>query len=474
TTFHQTVAGLAIARRLKAWDDPPVVVFGGANCEGEMGSQLARSFPWIDYVCTGEGDLVVPDFIEALLGGGDPPPADGIVSGSSSGMTLPALVEDMDGLPYPDFDDYFAQAAELPLAPPVRASIETARGCWWGAKHHCTFCGLNGLTMPFRSKSPDRVFDEVMRIGRRYDTARVDAVDNILDLRYVETLFPRLAEADYRPALFFETKANLTHRQLRLLRAGGVESLQPGIESLSDQVLTLMRKGCTAQQNVRLLRWCAELDVEAWWNVIYGFPGEDPDEYARMADLIPLIAHLQPPRFVGPIRLDRFSPYHSEPGAFGIDAVRPAPAYREVFPVGDAELERLAYYFDFDANGAGSACDPGSYVEPTRDAIREWLRAAPTARLDAVSLGDAVLVLDDRPCARQPSHVLTGAAAAVHELADSPRTTESLVRELRDGYAEPEVEDALAALVNARLVWPSGDRNLTLAVFRNRDPDGGA
>ena len=35
---------------------PPVIVFGGANCEGEMGLQMLRSFPWIDYVCCGESD----------------------------------------------------------------------------------------------------------------------------------------------------------------------------------------------------------------------------------------------------------------------------------------------------------------------------------------------------------------------------------------------------------------------------------
>src|SRR5262249_13526473 len=53
TTFHQTCACLAMARRIKAAPNPPVVVFGGANCEGEMGLQMIRSFPWIDFICSG-------------------------------------------------------------------------------------------------------------------------------------------------------------------------------------------------------------------------------------------------------------------------------------------------------------------------------------------------------------------------------------------------------------------------------------
>src|SRR4030088_2803215 len=60
TTFHQTCASLAVAKRLKALPEPPLIVFGGANCEGEMGLQLLQSFPWIDYVCCGESDISVP------------------------------------------------------------------------------------------------------------------------------------------------------------------------------------------------------------------------------------------------------------------------------------------------------------------------------------------------------------------------------------------------------------------------------
>ena len=63
--------------------------------------------------------------------------------------------------------------------------------------------------------------------------------------------------------------------------------LQPGIESLSTPILLLMRKGVTAFQNVRLLKWCAEYGIHVFWNVIYGFWGELPEEYARLARLTP-------------------------------------------------------------------------------------------------------------------------------------------------------------------------------------------
>ena len=47
--------------------DPPVIMFGGGNCEGEMGLQMIRSFPWVDYVSTGEADISLPLLLERIL-----------------------------------------------------------------------------------------------------------------------------------------------------------------------------------------------------------------------------------------------------------------------------------------------------------------------------------------------------------------------------------------------------------------------
>ena len=135
-------------------------------------------------------------------------------------------------------------------------------------------------------------------------------VDNILDLRYIDTLFPRLAESGLDLDLFYEVKANLRYDQLVKMRRAGVRAIQPGLESLSNEVLRLMDKGCTALQNIQLLRWCQELGIEAAWNILAGFPGEPPAEYEKMARLVPLLTHLTPPCSCAQVRLDRFSPFH--------------------------------------------------------------------------------------------------------------------------------------------------------------------
>ena len=163
----------------------------------------------------------------------------------------------------------------------------------------------------------------------------------ILPHRFFESLLPRLARADLGLTIFYEVKSNLTYHQIELLASAGVRLLQPGIESLSTPILRLMRKGVTGFQNLRLLKWAAELGVDVAWNLLYDFPGEDKGEYTQMAALVPLISHLQPPHAgCRRVRIDRFSPLFSDKDRFGHKSLSPYPAYETVFGLPPERLSR--------------------------------------------------------------------------------------------------------------------------------------
>jgi len=473
TTFHQTCACLAVAEALKRRPDPPTIIFGGANCEGEMGLQLLRSFPVIDYVCTREGDAVFPEFLGRLLREGNPSPPPGILrQGETAGLTTPDMVRDLDSLPIPDYADYFARLEQSPLAPKLRVDllIETSRGCWWGAKHHCTFCGLNGETMEFRSKSARRAFEEMQQLVETYGITRISCVDNILDVRFIPVLFPRLAASGLDLELFYEVKANLRQEQIALMRAGGVRSVQPGIESFSNQVLRLMNKGCTGLQNIQLLRWCEEYGIMPAWNLLSGFPGEDPEEYTRTAELLPLLNHLQPPSSCSPIRLDRFSPFFTQTERFGLRRLRPAPAYYYVYPFGRRELARLAYFFDFDYPDGRR---PFDYTTGVKRAIDDWytvrnpsMKPEEYAKLDATIVADDVLIADTRPCAPVSSRLVTGTEADVLLRCDTSQTVAGLARQTK--MQEADIRLALGSLRTSKLVVEMEDHYTSLPVLRNR------
>ncbi len=474
TTFHQTCACLALARRLKKSPVPPLVVLGGANCEGEMGLQMIRAFPWIDFVCTGEGDEAFPALVERELGGTRSGPIPGILERGATELSSPQRVRDLDHLPYPDFTDYFDRLRGSALAGDIEPEllIETGRGCWWGAKQHCTFCGLNGETMAFRSKTPERAYRELVHLAGTYGLRKIEAVDNILDPRYIHTLFPRLAASGLALELFYEVKANLRFEQLELMRGGGLTAIQPGIESFSNQVLRLMRKGCTKLQNLQLLRWCAELGISVAWNLLAGFPGESPAEYEATARLIPLITHLDPPAACTPIRLDRFSPFFGEPEALGVTRLRPAPAYYYVFPLTRRELAHLAYYFDFDYIDGRS---PREYLGGVHREVQQWwtLRGGgeeERPRFDAVFTGEGFRLWDTRTVAGRREETLSGLDAELLFLCDSAQTPASLARRLEASADEQEIRSRLAHFVYRSQMIEDEGHYLSLPVFRNRPP----
>jgi ribosomal peptide maturation radical SAM protein 1 len=468
STFHQTCCCLAVAKLLKETENPPAVIFGGANCEGEMGLELIRSFPWIDYICTGEGDDVVPEFLERYIRHNDPEPPYGILrQGFADALRVPKPVSRMDELPVPDFHDYFAGlgASGLDDVKPILL-VQTARGCWWGEKHHCTFCGLNGEGMAYRSKSPERVLSELMELSETYGLQRVDSVDNILDTRYIQTLFPELIRRSSNLDLFYEIKANLRYDQLKTMRRGGVRAVQPGIESFSNQILRIMRKGCTGLQNIQLLRWCEELEIYPIWNMLYGFPDEPAAEYERMAELMPLLTHLPPPAFCIRVRMDRFSPLYNQAAEFGLENVRAMEAYSYVYPLRESALRNLAYFFEFDYRDGRLPVD---YARPVVRRIEEWAALSETkpARLDAYGAGKMLVIVDTRPCATRRQHVFTGLAAQVYQKCDTAVKAPSLARRLL--APEADVRHAIDRFLEEKLMVEMDGQVVSLAIFRNRE-----
>jgi ribosomal peptide maturation radical SAM protein 1 len=467
STFEQQAASLALLRRVRELDPEVITLLGGANCEGVMGRTVHRSFPWVDYVVAGEADALIAGLCRHLLAEGREIPAEELAAGiygpASRDGRLPLsdapkpVFEDLDSLPVPDFDDYFHGLGGSPFAAAVRPGLplETSRGCWWGAVRHCTFCGLNGASMAFRSKSPGRVHEELSELERRHGISRFETVDNILDMSYFQSLLPTLAaEGSERRQIFYEVKANLRRSQVELLRRAGILWLQPGIESLHSSVLELIDKGVQAWQNVQLLKACRELGVRLSWNFLWGFPGESDGWYAEMAAWLPALEHLQPPSGVTRVRYDRFSPYHQRPGKYGL-SLAPTPAAAHVYPLPGRELLDLTYYFadegrpDVFSGVGGEIMAARPAVRAVQALVRSWLIAFWMGEPPVLSIdddGEALEVEDTRSCAVEHRYRLTGLDRAVYLAAEEAPLKERLAARRDLAGADSEVGDVAAAI----------------------------
>ncbi|MGC2199222.1 MAG: RiPP maturation radical SAM C-methyltransferase, partial [Stellaceae bacterium] len=328
---------------------------------------------------------------------------------------------ELDGVPLPAYEDFFSQfAATLALTSAGRElndkiwlPYETSRGCWWGQKHHCTFCGLNAEGMAFRSKSADRVFEDLESLHSGYARDRILMVDNIMPHRYFATLLPRLAEADKKLRIFYEQKANLSWRRMKLLCDAGVWRIQPGIEALHSKLLAHMDKGVTAPQNINCLRYARAVGLDVAWNLLVDFPGDDPDWYLATAELLPLLTHLQPPSGISPLSIDRFSPYFDRPDHYGIARLKPIPAYALAYG-SDHDIRDVAYHFQGDYESATRSSP--EVTQQLNSRVEEWRLAwsgdvKPLLQVFPLA-GDRYLLIDTRPGARTDAQIIDSTQAA--------------------------------------------------------------
>ena len=351
TMFCQNLATACMARIIGEEKPGARILIGGANCDGELAQGMLLLCPDASHVFSGESEASFADFCRSYRDGSlDRIPK--IVRGSPN--------EDWKALPVADMSAYFSQlemllpSSELLARQQYVIPYESSRGCWWGQKSHCTFCGLNAMGMAFRAREADQVLADLTTIAQTYPARRISMTDNIMPFPYFKTLLPALARAKLGLDIFYEQKSNLKRSQLVALRDAGVNSIQPGIESLSTPALKRMRKGVRAAQNLAVLRDTTSLGIHVSWNLLYGLPGEEDADYEHMLSILPLLVHLQPPGACSAVSFDRFSPYHDEPAAFGLSNLRPHPNYARIYPTPLDRESMLAYHFVADAQTIAS------------------------------------------------------------------------------------------------------------------------
>ncbi|TPW28213.1 RiPP maturation radical SAM protein 1 [Martelella alba] len=456
--FQQAVAGIAVARALKQRLPDCLIVFGGANCEGPAGRVLIEAFGAVDVVVNGEGDLALPAIVKAFLEGKRAEIAripGCITSETPSDRTVPAqAITCLDDLPEPVYRDLYADLAARGLSETLQPSLvfETSRGCWWGAKHHCTFCGINAERMAFRAKSPETALRQLKNAVKAHRPDRIFTSDNIMDVKYLETFVPMLAEAGLDLDIYYELKSNLKRQYLATFREAGILSIQPGIEALDDDILALIDKGAHAGQHVRLLKGCDEEALECNWNLLFGFPGERAPAYQRTLALLPLLTHLPPPADFTRFVLLRFSPYFERGANYGIKNIIPDPAYRHVYALDDRQLHDLAYYFTFQHDAADANLLPALF-EKLSAAVAEWKKAYHYTMLMAGEGEDGeLLVLDTRDCAASLRHRLDRATATVARAIRDGATPAKLFEKLEGALSKPEIAAALETLTASKMI----------------------
>lgn len=432
TTFFQNGAALALCRAVKERYPGKITVLGGANCDGGMGRALIETCPFVDAVFSGEVDHDFPEFIERVSKGEPIGTIKGLHFRAEDGSVMDGPpsepLQDMDSLPFPDFDDWLAERKQFGLfdARYLRLPLESSRGCWWGAKSHCTFCGLNANGMAYRQKSTERFQAEVRAMADRYDVKYLFMADNILSTKYYKTFVEWAKGEQIGINMFYEIKANTSRDQVAALAAAGISMVQPGIEHFSSAILKLMRKGIRGIQNIAFLKYAAEHGVTTIYSILGGFPGEDPNEYVRLSREVRKLVHFTPPGAVIDIEFHRFSPYHNNPDEFKI-SLRPHHKYSFIFPFPEETLARLAYQFELN----GRSNQNLTYLTSASAAVKSWQDSFDPGQCTLTwrEENDEIVIEDRRNGFPACDYRLKDFAVAVFLALEEPRTLKAAAQE---------------------------------------------
>lgn len=473
--FTQNVACFALARRIKERNPKVITVMGGANCESPMGQEIAKHVRQVDFVFSGPALKSFPQLVQHCLDG----EADqchrirGVFSRRNCGLSMlsPAMVagEELDiNVPVKlDYDQFLASHRESFEGTPLKPILlfETSRGCWWGERAHCTFCGLNGSNMGYRSMEPPLALEQFERLFRYADRVhRFESVDNILPKSYIAEVLPQM-NAPENVELFYEVKADLSEQDVETLARARVNYIQPGIEALNTSTLKLMKKGTSSFQNLFLLKNCITYNVYPAWNLLIGFPGEQEEVYKKYFDDIPLLTHLPPPSGAYPVRFDRYSPYFVQSKEYGLD-LHPVDYYEFIYPFGKESLANLAYYFTDRNFSAPYIRLVSRWVGKLQARVAQWQarwrdKPGEFPKLYFKDGGESTVVFDSRTGKPVEHEVGEVGKQVLGLMSDKPKRLSDLTAKFGD-IPDFDPNEIVSTLQSKGLIFQEGDRYLSL------------
>jgi radical SAM superfamily enzyme YgiQ (UPF0313 family) len=270
TTTLTLYDALMVAKVCKEVNRDIVTVIGGAHCS--IYSQETASFPEIDYVIQGEGEL---PFLRVLKG--------------VAGKVLDAeIIENADSKPFParhliNISKYHSTLAKKPVT-----SMLSAFNC----PYSCTFCYQPHYTKGMRMRSAQSVVKEMsdivkMGIGEieiMDDTYTYDR-DRVMEI--CDALIHYGANRIWSVSWNIRTRVDkVDFEMLQKMKLAGCQRINYGIESYVPSTLKTLRKGFHVEQINQAISWTKQVGIEAQGYLMIGSPDETYEEMKQTIDCV--------------------------------------------------------------------------------------------------------------------------------------------------------------------------------------------
>lgn len=230
--------------------------------------------PFVDFVVQGEGEQALLDIVEGR---------------AAQRVVKCRRLSNLDDLPMPAWDYFIHQPYNwggdwFPGTPVF--TMNTSRGC----PFHCTFCSVGSIWgRKYTCFSAPRVVADVEYLIKTYGAQGIYfREDNFtVNRERTEKFCHLLLNKGIKMAWACETRVDSLDRDLvALMQRAGLCALYFGVESGSQKILDLLKKGITPEQTRTAFRWCREFGIKTAASVIVGVPGETPQDLQQTLALI--------------------------------------------------------------------------------------------------------------------------------------------------------------------------------------------
>lgn len=460
--FNQLLASLYIAKQLKSLPGRLSVVFGGSSCSGDLGSSLLKNYPQIDYVIDGEGEIPLAGLCRYLSGETTLFPARVLTRNTPKTTNTSPEIADLNSLPTPDYTPYFQQMKEVfpdsPFIPVL--PIEFSRGCWW---NKCTFCNLNLQWRVYRWKHAATMVNELNSLMAIHHCLDFTFTDNTLPPREADSFFASTANAAADVRFFAEVRHIMHAQTLTNYRNGGLETIQVGIEALSETLLEKMKKGVSVIENIAMLKYALQAGIRLEGNLILEFPGSTHAEVNETLENIDYILPFKP-LSVATFFLGHGSPVERNPGAYGIKAITQHHRNRRLFP----HLQGLTLLIK---EYRGDRQQQRKLWQPVRDKVSIWQdfhkrrTSQFTSPLSYREGGSFLIIRQEHPTASTQHHRLQGLSRAIYLFCNEIRTVSEIITQF-NSLKESAILAFIHQLCQKRLMYRERDRILSLAIHQ--------
>lgn len=274
-----------IVKAIKPLTGKTPLVAGGAH-PSILPVETLKENPGVDYSVFGEGESVFPDLINAIKGKKSVSAVNGVAyrEGKAVKITKPAkMIENLDELPMParhllDNEKYIPAPSTYRKLPVMH--ISSSRGC----PYNCTYCSSQSVFgRKYRSHSVDRVLEELKLLMNKYGAKEVCFLDDIFTLnkRWMNDLCNRLIREGINKKISWScsTRVNLVDLSLlKKMKKAGCWQIHFGIESGSQRLLNLIKKGITLQQSRDAIKCCRKVGIKTRAYFMLGLPTETKEE----------------------------------------------------------------------------------------------------------------------------------------------------------------------------------------------------